>query len=98
MIGAGDSIRVAVTTTLPLLSLMLPRSLLTVLTFLHQGQMALVYLLKPAQGKLLFIFIFIYKGYLHFYPAIRESSSDPTGHLLVPDLPLDSSHPVTACG
>lgn len=96
MIGAGDSIRVAVATTLPPFPLMLPRSLLTILTFLHQGQMALVYLLKPAQGKLLFIFI--YKGYLHFYPAIRESSSDPTGHLLVPDLPLDSSHPVTAFG
>lgn len=98
MIGAGDSIHVAVTTTLPLLPLMLPRSLLIILTFLHQGQMALVYLLKPAQGKLLLIFIFIYKGYLRFYPAIRESSSDPTGHLLVPDLPLGSSHPVIAFG
>lgn len=59
MIGAGDSVRVAVTTTLPLLPLMLPRSLLTILTFFHQGQMALVYLLKSAQGKAL-IYSYIY--------------------------------------
>lgn len=94
MIRAGDSIRVAVTTTLPPLPLML-----TILTFLRQGQMALVYLLKPAQWKLLFIYLYLFIRNI-YTPVLQPGKVPvtPTGHPLVPDLPLDSSLPVTAFG
>lgn len=92
MIGAGDSIPVAVTTTLPLLPLMLLRSLSPVLTFLHQGQMTIDLFFKSHPEEAIFK---LCKACLHFHPAVRESSSDPTGHLLVPELPLDSPHPAS---